>query len=103
MPSGRRSFLWNRAAPSRQVICVNALSQGQRLFERVIEVFLHGFALKATAKKIRPDKLAERCRVLGVATRTPEFAGKRAERIVNELGHRLRNIAVVPAATIVVE
>src|SRR5262249_55471124 len=60
-------------------------------------------ALYPPAQKIGPEKFPERSRILGVATGAPEFTGQTAERIINEVADRFRNIGVITPATLIVE
>src|SRR5579862_3735966 len=101
--SGPDSILRRRAAPAGQIISVLALGQLQRLLQRALEVTLDQFALHAPAQEIRPDEFAERRRVLGVTAGAAQFARQRAERIVDQVGHRFGNVLVVAAAPGVVE
>jgi len=60
----------------------------------------HHLALHVPAQKVGPKEFAERRRVLGEAARAPQFASKRAERIVDEPIHRLRQVTVRSATAI---
>src|SRR6516165_10557684 len=101
--SGEDLSLRYRAAPSRQVVRLDALGQFQRFLQRLIEIALDDLALEPAAQEISPEELAKRRRVLRKAAGTPQFARQRAERIVDQACHSLGNIAVVPAHSFGVE
>src|SRR4029077_7904654 len=83
---GTGSFLRQWPAPAGQIIGIRALGQLRRPFKRTLDVTLDQFALHAPAQEIRPDEFAERRRILGVAAGAAQFAGQRAERIVDQIG-----------------
>src|ERR1700722_12664571 len=97
------SVLRRWAAPARQVIGVHAAPEFERLFDGALEVALDPFALHAPAQKISPDEFAERRLILGVTAGTAQFAGQRAERIVDQPGHRFGNVLIAATAPRVVE
>src|SRR6266550_570383 len=87
-----RHFSPRRSAPSWQIICRRALRQNARLLDGIFEIALDQFSLHPPAQEIGPEKLTVRCRVLGKAAGAPQFAGKAAERIVDQTHHRFRNV-----------
>jgi len=82
---GAGSFLRQWPAPAGQIIGIRALGQLRRLFESALEVTLYQSALHAPTQEIRPDEFAERRRILGIAAGAAQFAGQRAERIVDQI------------------
>src|SRR6202040_650116 len=71
--------------------------------ESTVEMNLDLLAVDAAAQKIGPQELAERRRVLGETASAAQFAGERAIRVVDQLGNRLRNGAVIAPPSLVVE
>ena len=96
------SILQDGTTPAGQVTRLLVFGQFQGLLEGVLEVGLNGFALEPSTQKIRPQEFAERRRVLGEPAAASQFARQRAERIVNKLGHGLRQILVRAQAALVV-
>src|ERR1700674_4319801 len=67
-----------------------ALGQGERLLHRFCEILLDRLALDPAAQEIGPEKFAERRRLLGKAAGAPQLPREAAERIIEEIAHRLR-------------
>lgn len=65
------SIVRHRTAPAGEIIGLRTLGHCQRLIQGMIEIALHYFSLESPAKKIRPEKLAERRRVFGEAAGPP--------------------------------
>src|ERR1700687_5988639 len=86
------SVLRRRTAPAGQIIGIHAAPEFQRLFDGALEVALDRFTFHAPAQEIRPDEFAERRRILGETAGAPQFARQRAERLVEQTGHRFWNI-----------
>src|SRR5438132_12124086 len=97
------SILRRRAAPAGQILRRLAFCELKRLLHGVGEVVLDGLALDAGTEEIGPQEFAERRRVLGKAAGAAQFAGERAVRVVDQLGHLLGNVLVSAAPSLVVE
>jgi hypothetical protein len=86
----------NRPAPDRtgQEARLPALGKLQSAFEGEVEITFDGLAPDPAAQKIGPQKFAERCGVLGIASGVLQVACERAERIVDQVAHRVGNLLV---------
>src|SRR5262245_52470940 len=93
---GMLSILQNGTTPAGEVARLLAFGHFQGLLEGVLEVGLNFFAFEPSTQKISPQEFAEWRRVLGKSARTSQFARERAERVVDELIYRLRQVAVRP-------
>src|SRR3984893_8129883 len=91
------------SAPARQIFRLLASSEPQRSLHGRGEILLDSLSLDLPAEKIRPQKLAERGRVLRETTRPRQFAGEAAERIVLQMHDSLRNVRKIPPAATWVE
>ena len=54
------SIFWDRAAPTRQIICARTLREFERFFHRVVEVTFDQLTFDLSAEKLRPQEFAER-------------------------------------------
>jgi len=91
-----------RAAPARQIMGLHTFSQFLRFFDGGAKVVHNTLALHPPAKKVGPQKLAERRRILGEAADPAKLSGEAAERIVFELFDRFGNFREVAAAPVFV-
>src|SRR6202046_5557766 len=82
----------NPVPPATKVVM--AFRQRQRFLRGAVEMLLDFLPGDAPAQEIRPQKLAERGRILGVTARSPEFTGERAVGVINELVDRARDILI---------
>src|SRR5215469_39647 len=80
--SHRALVVVGRSAPARQIDCVLAFGEFQRLIHCACEIIFDELARHLAAQEIGPEELAERRGVLGKAAGPSQFAGQTAERIV---------------------
>src|SRR4029077_11213550 len=73
------------SAPTGQVVSVLTLGELARLLKRPAEIRINGLAFYPPSKEVGPQEFAIRGRVLGEAADEPQFAGERAERIVDQI------------------
>src|SRR5919106_1333756 len=67
-------------APSRKINGFLTLGKLHCRYECAIKITFNEPAFDTQSQKVRPQKLAERCRILCESPRAPQFAGQRAER-----------------------
>src|ERR1700720_1755236 len=91
------------SAPARQIFRLFASREPQRSLHGGGEIRFDSLSFDLPAEKIRPQKLAERGRVLRETTRPRQFAGEAAERIVLQMHDSLWNVRKIPPAATWVE
>ena len=92
-----------RAAPTGHRPRLVTARQGQSVSDHLVPIFVDVATLKMGAKKIGPDELGERPRLLGIAAHFAHRTGKRAKRIIAQFGNLPRNVGIGPAIAIGVE
>src|SRR5665647_3783978 len=101
--SSTRSILGRGTAPSGEKNGFLALGILHCCYERAIKIMHNEIAFDTASQKIRPQKFAERRRILSESTSAPQFTRQRPERIVDKAAHRFRNIFIAAPAAFIVE